>query len=221
MDDLLYANKTTTLYRLIGRDIVRGGFADEPFPNEGQMSLRYGVSRTVVREAVKVLMAKGLVRTQPRLGVEIEPFETWDLFDAEIVDWMLTGRRNRDAHQALFRLQQAIEPTAAAMAADNPPAGRLASLIATLQREGTGQGLLRTTILGIHMAVIDASRNMYFIRLKPVIRASLTRLLDPLGIPPGELITPYAGLHACISGGDSAGADSAMRALLEIYDKAL
>jgi DNA-binding FadR family transcriptional regulator len=105
--------------RRIGIAIVAGEFdVTQPLPVEAEMMKRYGVSRNVVREAVKTLVAKGLLRTVRRAGTFIEPKRLWNLLDADVLAWTMTSPPlQASLLSQLTQLRFMIEPEVAALAA--------------------------------------------------------------------------------------------------------
>ena len=74
----------------IGVAIVTGVYStNNPLPIESELCRQYNASRTVVREAVKMLTAKGLVGARPRLGTRVEPESNWNLLDPDVLGWLL------------------------------------------------------------------------------------------------------------------------------------
>src|SRR5690242_14235721 len=84
-------NLTLGLVDLLGQEMLVGEYPDGVLPTEPELVRRFAVSRTVVREAVKMLAAKGLVVTRPRQGTVIEPYKTWKLLDPLVLKWMVDG----------------------------------------------------------------------------------------------------------------------------------
>jgi len=80
----------------LGKVIVTGGYDDRPFPTEAELSIQHGVSRSVTREAVKMLTAKGLLSARPRQGTIVQPRSSWNLFDADILRWLLERKFSLD-----------------------------------------------------------------------------------------------------------------------------
>jgi DNA-binding FadR family transcriptional regulator len=72
----------------LGRKIVTGSYDRRPFPTEAQLADEYAVSRSVTREAVKMLTAKGLLSARPRQGTIVLPRASWNLFDADVLHWL-------------------------------------------------------------------------------------------------------------------------------------
>ena len=86
----------------------------------------YGVSRQGVREALKVLAAKGLVASQRRAGTIVMPRAMWNLLDADVLAWHPMGRNSGDTVSDLFELRQLMEPLAAARAAERSDPAHIA-----------------------------------------------------------------------------------------------
>src|SRR5580700_4270927 len=81
----------------LGRDIAGGVWKpDETLPTEPELAHRFGAGRNAVREAVKILAAKGFVRTERRAGTIVRQESCWNLLDAEVLGWMLSALANRD-----------------------------------------------------------------------------------------------------------------------------
>ena len=81
-----------------------------------------GVSRTVVREAVKSLVAKGLLRTGPKVGTRVQPADDWNWFDPDVVAWQSKAGLTRDFLRDLQELRRVVEPAAVRLAAQRATA---------------------------------------------------------------------------------------------------
>lgn len=99
--------------------ITSGEYGPErPLPVEAEIMERFGVSRNVVREAVKTLVGKGMLRTVRRAGTFVEPKDRWNLLDAEVLAWTMTSAAaRRRLLPQLSQLRAIIEPEVAALAA--------------------------------------------------------------------------------------------------------
>src|SRR5450755_4921679 len=83
-------NLTYSIVQDLGTAIVTGTYSvTNPFPVEAELCRQYGASRTALREAVKMLTAKGLLGARPRQGTWVQPEETWNLFDPDVMRWLL------------------------------------------------------------------------------------------------------------------------------------
>src|SRR6188508_2301841 len=101
----------------IGVRIVDGQLKPgETLPDNGFVS-EAEVSRTVVREAIKVLAAKGLVESRPKVGTRVRPRRDWNLLDPDVLAWQLEAGPTREFLQDALELRQLIEPAAARLAA--------------------------------------------------------------------------------------------------------
>lgn len=102
----------------IGARILNGDLPPgQVLPNEATLSAELKVSRTALREAIKVLAAKGLVESRPKTGTRVRPRESWNLLDPDILSWLFASGPNREAVTTLFEIREIFEPEAAAMAA--------------------------------------------------------------------------------------------------------
>lgn len=117
----------------IGQRIVRGDFAPgEALPNADDWSAAEGVSRTVMREALKVLAGKGLVESRPKTGTRVRPRADWNFLDPDVLAWRFAATANADDARALFELRRGIEPMAAALAAERATPRQVKELEAIL-----------------------------------------------------------------------------------------
>lgn len=161
----------------LGAAIVTGEFSHgTPFPVEADLGQRYRASRSVVREAVKVLNAKGLVTARPRRGTSVLPPSEWNLFDPDILQWILRRKFSLPLLIEFTHLRLAIEPEAAALAADSATEAQLAAIEAALDRMSRayeGEESPLESDIAFHLAILDASNNRFFIRLKSTVDAAL------------------------------------------------
>ncbi len=105
------------LVQQLGQMIVSGDLgADRPLVPE-EIGQRFEVSRTVVRESLRVLEAKGLVSARPNVGTRVRPVSDWNLLDPDIIEWRAYGPQRDDQRRELSELRWTIEPLAARLAA--------------------------------------------------------------------------------------------------------
>jgi DNA-binding FadR family transcriptional regulator len=112
----------------IGVRILNGELKPgETLPDNGALH-EADVSRTVVREAIKVLAAKGLVESRPKVGTRVRPRREWNLLDPDVLAWQVeAGADARFLEQAL-ELRRMIEPAAARLAAERATDEQIAAL---------------------------------------------------------------------------------------------
>ena len=174
-------NLTRKLTHQLGLDILQGKYNDSaPFPSEAELSQQFGVSRSATREAVKMLTAKGLLSSRPRQGIRIMPVHQWNLFDTDVLLWMLNSRPSLDLLNDFAQMRAAIEPEAAALAASHYNDDDLQAIEDALQRmfaaEQDQDDALESDI-AFHCAILKASQNRFFMQLQPfsstALRASI------------------------------------------------
>jgi len=100
---------------LLGEAVVAGRYAvGASLPPEPLLCEELGVSRTVIREAVKSLVAKGLLSTGPKVGTRVLPDEQWNWFDNDVVGWQARAGHTREFIRDLQELRRVVEPAAGA-----------------------------------------------------------------------------------------------------------
>lgn len=170
-------NLTQQVTHELGRAIVQGEYlVDAPFPTEADLSARYSISRSVTREAVKMLTAKGLVSSRPRKGIRVLPAAYWNMFDTDVLTWTLNARPTLALLKEFTQFRMAIEPEAAALASTSATPEQLGALQSALERMGfaeQGKGDALDADIDFHSAVLRASNNRFYIQLCGFIRAAL------------------------------------------------
>ena len=103
----------------LGEAIVAGRYAaGASLPPEPMLCEELGVSRTVVREAVKSLIAKGLITTGPKVGTRVLPETEWNWFDPDVILWQSKAGWTPEFLRDLMELRRVVEPAAVRMAAE-------------------------------------------------------------------------------------------------------
>lgn len=169
-------NLTYTLLDELGRTIVTGGYDDRPFPTEADLTKHHAVSRSVTREAVKMLTAKGLLTARPRKGTTVQPPSRWNLFDTDVLRWLLERKFSLELLRQFTELRIAIEPEAAAIAARAADADGIAAISAGFRRmeaaEAGDDDPLEADI-AFHIAVLHASANPFYQQFRDVVTTAL------------------------------------------------
>jgi DNA-binding FadR family transcriptional regulator len=206
----------------LGRAIVNARFAPEDsLPTEAQLCKKFGVSRTAVREAVKMLAAKGLVSSKPRRGIRVLPARHWNIFDADLLTWSLEGKPSHEVMREFFQLRVAVEPEAAALAARYATPEHKAAIGAALERMQGESGTSENDIeadLDFHVALLYATENRFYIRLRNFIRTALNvsvRFTTPAQPSYAEVLAAHRRVFEAIEAGDSDTARSQLRTLIE------
>lgn len=145
-------------------------------PNESEWSARLGVSRTALREASKVLAAKGLIESRPKTGTRVRPRESWNFLDPDVLAWQLEARRSGDYARDLFELRRLIEPAASALAAERATRGQLATLEEAyrgMEAAGDDGELWVAPDLLFHQTILRMTRNELIGSLAALIESAL------------------------------------------------
>lgn len=195
-------NLTLGLVDALGHAIIVGEFPRGVLPTEPELVRRFAVSRTVVREAVKMLAAKGLVVTRPRHGTVIEPHAAWNLFDPLVLRWMVEGAPAAGMLRQLCEFSMSIEPAAAALAALGGSAGDHAGIAAVCDRlcdPDLHPSARRDSAIAFHRAIVAASGNVFYLSIGDAIGAA-HRVLARHGVAtsPALLIRRYQAVANAI-----------------------
>lgn len=205
----------------LGRRITSGEWtAGAVLPTEGEIQTSYGVSRTVVREAMRHLSAKGLIAIGPKVGTRIRPNIEWNMLDADVLRWHLTAGVRRDFVEALYEMRIINEPEAARLAAARISAEKLAELAEALERmvvHPRGSSELIAADLDFHRIILEATGNPILRSLGTVIERSLA-ISFSLGWrqnPQVETVNQHGRVLEAIQRGDGDAAALFMRQLIE------
>ncbi|MDB5672073.1 MAG: FadR family transcriptional regulator [Alphaproteobacteria bacterium] len=171
-------NLTFAMLDALGRAIVTGEYDGERFPTEAELATEHLVSRSVTREAVKMLTAKGLLTARPRKGTTVQPASAWNLFDPDVLRWLLERKFSLDLLREFTELRIAIEPAAAALAARNADSRAIAAVQAGFERmeaaeAGTDDPL--DSDIAFHIAVLNASGNAFYRQFRDVVATALQK----------------------------------------------
>ncbi|MGW3042642.1 FadR/GntR family transcriptional regulator [Kitasatospora sp. NPDC001159] len=206
----------------LGPAIASGEIPEGAVLRGEELEERFGVSRTVVREAVRVLEGMRLVASRRRVGITVQPKSLWDVFDPMVIRWRLAGSDRSAQLRSLGSLRVAVEPAAAALAAvhatddDRRELGSLAVELTVTARAADLATFLEHDI-AFHALVLRASGNEMFAHLGDTVGAVLTGRTEYHLMP--HQPEPYAvRLHRevaeAICAGDAGHAEAAMRTIV-------
>jgi DNA-binding FadR family transcriptional regulator len=175
------------LVQRLGQLIVSGEMgADEPLVPE-EIGHRFDVSRTVVRETLRVLEAKGLVSARPNVGTRIRPVTDWNLLDPDIIEWRSLGPSRGEQLRELNELRMAVEPLAAQLAAGRVDPERKARMRELI-------GVLSEAVHTDPIAYAVADAELHGL----ILHASGNRLVEHLAeVVYGALEMTATGRHSC------------------------
>ena len=160
-------NLTRSIVEHLGSVIVAGKYDEVGFPTEAELCTTYDASRSAVREAVKMLTARGLLSARPRQGTRVEPEENWAIFDEDVVRWFLNSRSSPEVFREITEVRIANESAAAAMAAarrDPDAIEDLRAALGRMEKAAEGQGDPVEADIAFHTSLCSASGNRFFAR---------------------------------------------------------
>lgn len=160
----------------LGKAIVSGVYPEGSIlPGDPELVERFHVSRTVLREAMKTLSAKGLIVARARIGTRVTERRQWNLFDADVLSWHLERGFDRAFIVHLSEMRQSFEPYAAALAAERATpetARRLLAMTGEMASAASHEDLIMAD-LRFHLAVLQASENPFMYGVGTLIEAAL------------------------------------------------
>lgn len=210
------------LVDVVGQMIVSGELPlDQPLAPD-RIAEMFDVSRTLVRETIRVLESKGLVSARPRLGTRIRPQAEWDLLDPDVIAWRQQSRQRREQSRELWEMRAAIEPAVARLAAERRNRAALRPLASAWEAM---EAAVRAHDLSafleadqrFHAALLTASGNHLFVQLGHTVSAAL-HAREPLITSIGQVERRALDLHRrvveMVLAGDGDAAETAMREIV-------
>lgn len=205
---------------ILGGTIVPGAV----LPSESELCVRYNVSRSSLREAIKVLSTKGLVTARPRIGTTVRAREDWNLLDADLLSWSMDQAPNADFVLSLIEARQVIEPAAARFAAlratdcDIEP---LETAFRDMEAAKAARDFAAFNVADIafHQELLRASKNAVFQQLSNTIGAALAysfRITVERSRDPGASLANHGEVIKRIRARDPGGAYAEMARLLDV-----
>ncbi|MGZ5182156.1 MAG: FadR/GntR family transcriptional regulator [Ramlibacter sp.] len=191
----------------LGKAIVAGHYLPgAAIPPEPLLGVELGVSRTVVREAVKSLVAKGLLTTGPKVGTRVQSPCHWNWFDPDLVAWQTQVGLTREFLRDLQELRRLVEPAAVRMAAERATSADIACLEAAyagMRRAIEEGGDYVAHDLAFHQGLLSAAHNRMVVQmskaLAPLLRTSFEISTRRSGGPRDSLPLHRAVLDAVVA----------------------
>ncbi|TDD42965.1 FadR family transcriptional regulator [Nonomuraea terrae] len=203
----------------IGRRIVSGQEAPGSTLDLDALEITYDVSKTVVREALKVLAAKGLVDARPKRGTFVRSRSQWSLLDPDLLRWQFEEPSGSGLLDDLYEVRIIVEPAGARLAAlrrTEEEVELLAAALAAVDEQADAEAIIEAD-LAFHRQLLEASHNELLIRMEYIIEIGL-RARDLLVHTEGhrdDFLPPHRAVLDAVRRADPDGAERAMRELLE------
>ena len=204
--------------RSIGIDIITGRYAEGArLPGDAELTAIFRVSRPVLRESVKTLVAKGLLSTKARVGTVVRERAEWNMFDADVLAWHLDAGIDKRFLTDLAEIRLAVEPRAAALAAERRSDDDLVAMRKAMEwmtDEPSTSTAFAEADLSLHVAIANASGNPFMRSIGGVIEAALRAsfvLSAPVETADREMVlSRHQRIVDAIAAGDAEAASLAM-----------
>jgi DNA-binding FadR family transcriptional regulator len=177
------------------------------------------VSLTALREALKVLSAKGIIDARQKRGTFVRPRSAWNTLDADVMRWRSAGPPDFDLLENLTEVRTIVEPAAARLAAQRADDDDLAALAAALDRMAHADGEPADAVaadLDFHRALLAATHNPLLVEMERVIANGLAQRDKVVhNAPADDPVPSHRAVLDAIQARDAAAAEQAMRALVD------
>lgn len=204
--------------QIVSGDIPTG----QVFPAEVEHAEMLGVSRSVLREAFRMLTAKGLVSSRPKAGTRVNERRKWNLLDPDVLGWQIQCGASDEFLRDLFELRLVVEPQAAEMAAlrrDDRQLADMANALDAMERFTLSTAKGRAADIRFHELLMEATRNEMLQALSNSIStaiASTTAIKQSLDGSPRDAMPEHYALYTQIAERNPRQARKAMIALIEL-----
>jgi DNA-binding FadR family transcriptional regulator len=200
--------------------IVNGDYDDNALPAQVVLSKQHGVSRTIMREALSILISRRMLDVRPKRGTRIKPAGDWLMIDNEVVAWRLQAEPDLDFLRGLVEFWALVEPRAASLAATRATRRQRAGIRAAyeqLLRMGSAGDMYQAAAERLHMAIVEASGDELLQQIAGMVRTGLTTMNSVTHARRGTGdagLEQYGQVVNAIEAGDAEGAKAAMTSLL-------
>ena len=206
----------------LGVAMVRGDYPEGSIlPSDTELLARFSVSRTVLREALKTLAAKGMIEARARIGTRVLPRQRWNLFDSDVLSWHFESGPDVDLLRSLAEIRIGVEVESAALAATRRSEEQAEALLACAIRMGearTPEEFARTD-LQFHRTVAEASGNPFMASISALVELALTAaftISSPVedDAAMAATVKAHGRIAEAIKAGDAEEARVAMKAVI-------
>ncbi|ODN71668.1 FadR/GntR family transcriptional regulator [Methylobrevis pamukkalensis] len=204
--------------RTLAIDIISGRYPEGAgLPRDAELSAMFNVSRTVLRESMKTLSAKGLIAAKAKVGTRVRERAAWNMFDPDLLAWHLEAGIDKRFMRDLADIRLAVEPRTAALAAERRTEEMVVAIrdwLARMHAAPSDSADFADADLALHLEIATASGNPFMRSIGAVIEAALRasfRLSAP--VEDGDrkaTLAAHGAIVDAIAAGDGQGAADAM-----------
>jgi DNA-binding FadR family transcriptional regulator len=176
-EDLINRLSNHDVAREIAKLIVAGVWKEScTLPREVELAAQFDVGRPLIREALSILKAKGLISSRQRAGTKVRDRADWNMLDAELLAWTWTQHPTEDFARQLLQIRRIVEPEACALCAelatDNDLA-RIERAYREMDAAGTDSHAFNEPDLRFHRGILAGTGNILLIAFSSTIDAAL------------------------------------------------
>ncbi len=211
----------TQVAREIGRRIVSNSYAPgDLVEDEGALAERYQVSRSVIRDAVKILVGKGLLEVRRGIGTRVRSRSSWGLLDDDVLAWYQSAPPDADMLRQLMDIRLVFEPKAARWAAERGSAEAHEQIGAAVERMEAEKGSVEDFVVAdavFHRSILRATENEFLVALEGIIFSALLSSIRLTNVDPrsNEASLPFhRSVYEAIAARDGDRAEKVMEQLL-------
>lgn len=211
----------TQVAREIGRRIVSNDYAPgDLVEDEAALADRYQVSRSVIRDAVKILVGKGLLEVRRGIGTRVRSRSSWGLLDDDVLAWYQSAPPNADILRQLMDVRQVFEPKAARWAAERGDDESIDLIRQAVERMEAEKGKVEDFIIAdavFHRSILRATNNEFLVALEGIIFSALLSSIRITNVDPrsNEASLPFhREVYEAIAARDGERAEKVMEELL-------
>ncbi|MCW6011086.1 FCD domain-containing protein [Micromonospora sp. CPCC 205371] len=204
---------------VLGRRIVAGEIPEGATLDITALRAELDVSLTALREALKVLSAKGIIDARQKRGTFVRPRADWHLLDRDVIRWQFAGGAGDPLLTSLHEVREIVEPAAARLAASRASASDLVALDRAIDQMAVAEGGMAATVdadIDFHRTLLAAAHNEFLQRMEVILETGLAerdRIVH--GGQHDDPVPSHRAVVDAIRAGDAARAEEAMRSLLD------
>lgn len=205
----------------LGERIVRGNLpSGHSLPNESDLGVELGVSRTIIREAIKTLSAKGMIKSRPKTGTRVLDRKHWNMLDSDVLSWISTVGDFHEFAPSLFEIRRIVEPAAAAIAAERATPEAISEIQTAFDGMVAAGEDVEAGVepdVRFHQAILSSTNNVFLAPLGALIESALATSFQLSRSNPGAIrnsLPQHKAVLEAIISGNSEGASNELRKLL-------
>ncbi|SAL77685.1 GntR family transcriptional regulator [Caballeronia choica] len=202
--------------------IINGDYKGNLLPPQILLSKQHGVSRSIMREALSILISRRMLEVRPKTGTRIKPTKEWLIIDHEVAEWRLRATPDPEYLRGLIEFRKLVDPRAASLAATRANRHQRIAIAATYQNlvyAGADIAAQQAAEDALQAAIVDASGDELLRQMGSVVRMGL-RAMQPISrmhaLAHDSKLADYGKVVRAIEGGDADGAKAAMMRLLTL-----